>query len=79
MAGLHKIAGDYEGALTVIRRGRQHNPSGVDSVAKALWLSEIRDAHRLPGKYDSAMYCLNGFQNSDNNSNSFGKASLGYL
>ena len=62
MAGVYKIAGDYEGALAVIRRGRQHNPSGVDSVARALWLSEIGDAHRLPGNYDSAMYCLNGFK-----------------
>ena len=79
MSRLYKIAGDYEGALAVIWRGRQYYPGGVDSVARAPWLSEVGDAYRLLGNYDSAMYYLKGFQNSDNNSNNFGKISLGYL
>ena len=79
MSRLYKIAGDYEGALAVIRRGRQYYPGGVDSVTRTPWLSEIGDAHRLLGNFDSAMYYLKGFQNSDNTPNNFGKTSLGYL
>ena len=79
MSRLYKIAGDYEGALAVMHRGRQYYPGGVDSVARAPWLSEIGDTYRLLGNYDSALYYLKGFQNSDNNSNNFGKTSLGYL
>jgi hypothetical protein len=79
MSRLYKIAGDYEAALAVMWRGRQYYPGGVDSVAQAPWLSEVGDAHRLLGNYDSAMYYLKDFQNSDNNPNNFGKVSLGYL
>ena len=79
MSRLYKIAGDYEGALAVIRRGRQYYPGGNDSAARAPWFSEIGDTHRLMGDYDSAMYYLKGFQNTDNSPNNFGKTSLGYL
>ena len=79
MSRLYKVAGDYEGALAVMRRGRQYYPAGADSEARAPWLSEMGDAHRLLGNYDSAMYYLEGFQNSDNIPNNFGKVSLGYL
>jgi len=79
MSRLYKVAGDYEGALAVIRRGHQYYPGGNDSVPRATWFSEIGDAHRLLGNYDSAMYYLKGFQGTDNNANNFGKISLGYL
>src|SRR4030095_13445131 len=77
MSRLYKIAGDYEGSLAVMRRGYQYYPK--DSLSKTPWFSEIGDAHRLLGNYDSAMYYLKGFQNSDNSPNNFGKTSLGYL
>jgi tetratricopeptide (TPR) repeat protein len=79
MSRLYKIAGDYEGALAVIRRGHQYYPGGNNSGAIAPWFSEIGDTHRLLGNYDSAMYYLKGFQDSDNSPNNFGKISLGYL
>ena len=79
MSRLYKIAGDYEGALAVLRRGHQYYPGGNDSSTKAPWFSEIGDTHRLLGNYDSAMYYLKAFQNSDNYPNNFGKTSLGYL
>jgi tetratricopeptide (TPR) repeat protein len=79
MSRIYKIAGDYEAALAINRISHQYYPAGVDSVTKAPWLSEIGDTHRLLGNYDSAMYYLKGFQNSDNNGNNFGKISLGYL
>lgn len=78
MSRIYKIAGDYEGALAVMQRGRQYYP-GNDTATTAPWMSEIGDAHRLLGNFDSAMYYLKGFQNSDNSPNNFGKISLGYL
>jgi tetratricopeptide (TPR) repeat protein len=79
MSRLYKIAGDYEAALAIMRRGRQYYPAGEDTTTKAPWLSEIGDAHRLLGNYDSAIYYLKSFQISNNNPNNFGKVSLGYL
>lgn len=79
MSRLYKTAGDYEAALTVMRRSGQYYPGGSDSEAKAPWMSEMGDAHRLLGNYDSAMHYLKGFQSSDNTPNNFGKISLGYL
>jgi hypothetical protein len=78
MSRIYKIAGDYEGALDVMHRGRQYYPSN-DTATKAPWMSEIGDSYRLLGKYDSSMHYLKGFQNSDNSPNNFGKISLGYL
>jgi hypothetical protein len=77
MSRIYKIAGDYEGALAVMRRGYQYYPK--DSFSIAPWYSETGDAHRLLGNYDSAMYYLKAFQNTDNFPNNFGKVSLGYL
>ncbi len=79
MSRLYKVAGDYEEALAVIRRGHQYYPGGSDSAARAPWFSEIGDTYRLLGNYDSSMYYLRGFQRTENNANNFGKISLGYL
>lgn len=77
LSRLYKIAGDYEASLQVMRHARQYYPT--DSALRAPWMSEMGDVHRLLGNYDSAMYYLKGFQNTDNNPNNFGKTSLGYL
>jgi tetratricopeptide (TPR) repeat protein len=79
LSRLYIIAGDYEGALSVIRKARQYYPDPIDSFSKSSWMAMIGDVHRLLGNYDSAMYYLKGFQNSNNTPNNFGKISLGYL
>ena len=79
MCRLYKIAGDYETALEIIRKGRSYYPTPIDSISKANWTAEIGDVHRLMRNYDSAKYYLEPFKNSVNDFNNFGKVSLGYL
>lgn len=79
MARLYMVAGDYETALDILRQGRQYYPTNGNSAFIAPWMAAIGDVHRLMGNYDSAMYYLKYFQNTDNSSNNFGKVSLGYL
>ena len=73
------IAGDYEEALSIVRQGRQYYSARRDTAFIEPWISAVGDAHRLMGNYDSAMYYLKYFQNTDNDPNNFGKISLGYL
>jgi len=78
LSRLYKIAGDYETALELIKRGKNYyNPK--DSTSLAHWAAEIGDAYRLVGNYDSALYYLKTFDKSVNNTNNFGVISLGYL
>jgi len=75
---LYKIAGDYEAALDIIRRGKKYYPDPMDDASIEIWASEIGDVHRLLGNYDSAFFYLNRFS-SINERWDFGKVSLGYL
>ena len=79
MCNMYKIAGDYEPALDLIRRGRNYYPIPIDSVSNAYWTAAIGDVHRLMGNFDSAKYYLVPFNKSVNDVNNGGKVSLGYL
>ena len=76
---LYIIAGDYETALNINRRGRNFYPDPIDSTANALWSAQIGDVHRLLGNYDSALYYLKPFEKTPNDGNNFGKIALGFL